>query len=473
MSSFFLILLLAAGSLFAQTDYTSEINKINDLLKDDFFISSGISISVYDLTENKPVFEKDPWKLLRPASNMKILTTAAGLLFLGEEYKFATGLWYTGSILNNILYGDLYVEGGCDPDFTTSDLDSLVIQIVNSGITGISGKIYFDTSMKDSLFWGNGWMWDDDPSTDAPYLSSLNINDNAVKIFLKPGLQNDPASIRTIPNTSFIKVYNNTITKNKIENPLNVTRDWLNRKNDFIASGEISESDPETAVILNVYNPEGYFAALFCEKLKEMNVAFDEITGLAHVPESAVKVASVERPFDSVLVNLNKISDNLSAEMVLYALSEKYYGRPASAQNGLKMIDSLVLLTGNDPDNYVFADGSGVSHYNLISAALINSILEYFYYTRNDLFLKLYNSFPSAGVDGTLRNRMRNTRSENNVHAKTGTLSGVSSLSGYLTSKNGNFLSFSIMIQNYKGSSAAARKFQDIICNIFTGELYN
>jgi serine-type D-Ala-D-Ala carboxypeptidase/endopeptidase (penicillin-binding protein 4) len=133
---------------------------------------------VYDLTEKQTVFEKDAQKLLRPASNMKILTSAAGLLFLGEEYKFRTSVLYTGSIINGVLLGDLYIKGGCDPDFTTSDLDSIINALLKADIREVSGKIYIDLSMKDELFWGKGWMWDDDPSTDAPYLSALNINDN-------------------------------------------------------------------------------------------------------------------------------------------------------------------------------------------------------------------------------------------------------------------------------------------------------
>jgi serine-type D-Ala-D-Ala carboxypeptidase/endopeptidase (penicillin-binding protein 4) len=155
--------------------------------------------------------------------------------------------------------------------------------------------------------------------------------------------------------------------------------------------------------------------------------------------------------------------------MVLYALAEKYYGRGAAAKDGIKLIDSLISLAGHNPGDYVLADGSGVSHYNLISTELINDILKYFFFNQYDLYQKLYSSFPAAGVDGTLRTRMKKSSSENNVHAKTGTLSGVSSLSGYLSSTKGNLLSFSIMLQNYRGSAVKARYFQDTICNILTG----
>jgi serine-type D-Ala-D-Ala carboxypeptidase/endopeptidase (penicillin-binding protein 4) len=455
--------------VFPQTEYLQVQNRIGELLKDEFFASSSISLSIYDLTQDQIVFEIDSKKLLRPASNMKILTSAAGLLFLGEEYNFRTNLYYTGAIINQTLYGDLYIEGGCDPDFTSDDLDSLITALARNNIYDISGDIFIDLTMKDTLFWGNGWMWDDDPSTDAPYLSALNINDNAVMVLIKPGQPGNPAFIRTEPVTDYVTIINETITTNEFLPSAFITRDWVNRTNNIIARGKVAPADSEIAVLLNIFSPENYFMYLFYEKMEENGIRAGKVYLKSGVPDKAVNFYTFARSLDTVVVNLNKISDNLSAEMVLYALGEKYYGRPATARNGLRLIDSLIILAGHNPSDYVLADGSGVSHYNLISANLINDILKYYHNTEGNLFTKLYNSFPVAGVDGTLRNRMRRTSSENNVRAKTGTLSGVSSLSGYLTNKRGNTLSFSIIIQNYRGSSAYARYIQDVICNILSG----
>ncbi|OGU78958.1 MAG: D-alanyl-D-alanine carboxypeptidase/D-alanyl-D-alanine-endopeptidase, partial [Ignavibacteria bacterium RBG_16_35_7] len=163
---------------------------------------------------------------------------------------------------------------------------------------------------------------------------------------------------------------------------------------------------------------------------------------------------------------LNKTSDNLSTEMTLFALSERYFGRPASAKNGLKMIDSLIIVCGLNPKDYKLVDGSGVSHYNLVTAELLLSVLKHFYYSEPNLFESLYNSFPIAGFDGTLENRMEKTKAEKNVHAKTGTLSGVSSLSGYVKNKKGNMIAFSILVQNYNDNSKQARDFIDDVCEV-------
>ena len=130
-------------------------------------------------------------------------------------------------------------------------------------------------------------------------------------------------------------------------------------------------------------------------------------------------IFTFSRTYDSVIVNLNKTSDNLSTEMTLFALSERYFGRPASAKNGLKMIDSLIIVCGLNPKDYKLVDGSGVSHYNLVTAELLLSVLKHFYYSEPNLFESLYNSFPIAGFDGTLENRMKKTKAEKALEAMT------------------------------------------------------
>ena len=141
-------------------------------------------------------------------------------------------------------------------------------------------------------------------------------------------------------------------------------------------------------------------------------------------------------------------------------------GAPATANDGLTAVKRLIDSIGFNSNEYSIADGSGVSHYNLGSAELILKILKYFYYERKDLFSLFYNSLAIAGVDGTLKNRMKDTSAQNNVHAKTGTLNGVSNLSGYVTARNGHLLAFSIMIQNYVDESSEARSFQNKICEL-------
>lgn len=451
MKKILILFLVISFQAFPQTLKT----KIDNVLQDKFFDRCLIAVQIEGLTTGKTLYKKNEKILLHPASNMKIITSAAGLLYLGPEYEFKTDLYYDGFISNDTLYGNLYVVGGCDPDFVTQDFYAFVNEIKSLNISVINGSIYGDISFKDSLYWGKGWMWDDDPSFDAPYLSALNLNDNCVEVLING--QYDSAIIN--PRTKYV-------TLNRIENDesLFIDRDWINKKNEILIIGKNDFKD--YSVIVNVLEPEKYFLKVFSEILDSNNIKLNGNLEIKNLPGQINLLHSFTRKFSDIIDNLNKTSDNLSAEMTLLALAEKYFGKPANAKNGISVIEKMIELIGLSPSDYRIVDGSGVSHYNVVTTELLSTLLKYFYNKRPELYEILYNSFPIAGIDGTLENRMRNTLAENNVHAKTGTITGVSTLSGYVTTKIKHTLAFSIMIQNYVGSSSKAKEFQDQISKI-------
>ncbi len=464
------IFFLSATCVFPQPFDKQIQSKIEQLYKNKYFESTLVAVDIYDLTKKKVLYQKNNKQLLHPASNMKVLTSAAGLKFLGKDYQFKTSLCYEGEIVDSVLAGHLYVVGGCDPDFTSNDLEVLIAKVKEIGISKITGNIYGDVSTTDSLFWGNGWMWDDDPSTDAPYMSALNINDNSITLTGVFEEQSGQFIVRSIPETNYIEIINKVALDDTKTLHFNIGRDWINRTNKFFVEGNLTKDDFNErnyfSQQFNIFQPEYYFLTLFKESLIRNGIAFTGDLRLKSLTGNSHHIYTFLRAYDSVIVNLNKTSDNLSAEMTLRVLAERYYGKPASAKNGLKIIDSLIILSGLNPNDYRLVDGSGVSHYNLISAELLLSILKYFYYEEPDLYKILYESFPIAATNGTLESRMKKTKAENNVHAKTGTLSGVSSLAGYVKNHQGHMLAFSILIQNYVGSSKQARDFIDTVCEI-------
>ena len=473
-SNFLLILiflLFFISNLFPQRDQKQLVSSINKILSDPFFEQTIAALDIFDLTDSVSLFKKNETLLLRPASNMKLLTSAAALINLGEDFQFKTELFHTGIIEGDKLYGDLYVVGGFDPDFSTTDLDSFVNSINSLGIKELTGGIYGDISKKDSLYWGKGWMWDDDPDATAPYLSALNINDNVIKVFVEGSDVDSPAVVTTIPQTNFIKIKNNclTVSSNSSEDYF-ATRDWVDKQNTILVEGKISKTSvidtSERTTKLNLLYPDKYFLTLFSEKLVDNGINVNEPIRIETLPNNSVFLKSINRTIDSVLVDLNKESDNLNAEMLIYVMALSDSGAPATEENGLANIKKLIDTLGFDPDNFSIADGSGVSHYNLVSAELLNRLLRFMYYERKDLFELFYESLPVAGVDGTLKNRMKNISAENNVHAKTGTLNGVSNLSGYVTAENGHLISFSILMQNFVKEYSVARNFQNKICEL-------
>ncbi|MEW6702018.1 MAG: D-alanyl-D-alanine carboxypeptidase/D-alanyl-D-alanine-endopeptidase [Bacteroidota bacterium] len=460
----FLILLQSCATL--SQDSLHFQNRIDSLLTSDFFKSSQAAISVYNLTENKSLYQHNEKILLRPASNQKILTTAAAYLFLGADYNFKTTLYHTGEIEDSVCKGDIYIAGGLDPDFTSRDLDSLVREIKNFGIKEIHGNLYADVSTMDSLFWGKGWMWDDDPAPFAAYLSPLNINKNSIRIGYKPAETGSPAEIELIPQTNFFQIKNSSVTIDTGKTTLTITRDWLNRNNTIQIEGSISKLAKHDTILLNVFNPAYYFLGLMKESFERNGISFKGNTDTLTLRVNSKKIFSLEHNIEPIITNTNKTSDNLSAEMILRALALKSSNKSASAKNGILFIDSLITLAGLNAENYYIADGSGLSFYNLLSAELLMEILKYLYFKQPELFVKFFNTLPISGYDGTLSNRMKESPAYKRVHAKTGTLRGASSLSGYLQSKKGHLIAFSILIQNYVGSANQARELQDKICEM-------
>ena len=462
-----LLLILSYSNLsFPQVSSSSFESDLDSLLSSDFFSKSQIAIDIFDLTNNKLLYSKNEKLLMRPASVEKILTTATALKFLGTDYKFKTGFYHTGSIEDSVCKGDLYIVGGFDPCFSYNDLDSVIGEIKNYGINEIRGNCYADVSAGDSLFWGNGWMWDDDPGAFAAYLSPLNIEKNQVKIICLPDTAGGSAIVKMYPANNFLPVENYSITSDTGQTNLTITRDWLNRSNKIIVKGNINLIDHPDTFSVNIYNPTKYFLDLLSESLTKHGVVFRGRTDTLTLHGNYDKIFSLERNVDSVIVYTNKNTYNLGAEMLLRATATEYFPKSISAEEGITLVDSLISLCGFNPSNFKIADGSGLSFYNLLTAELVTSILKYIYFNEEKLFVALYNSFPIAGYDGTLKTRMRESNVEKRVRAKTGTLSGVSNLAGYIRSRNGNLLTFTIFIQNYTGSADYARSVQDKICEL-------
>src|SRR4030067_129903 len=301
------------------------LERLDNLLSNNFFESTLAAVDVYDLSQKQVIYQKNNKYLMHPASNMKILTSAAGLFFLGPDYNFETTLYYKGDIKDGVLNGDIYVTGGFDPYFAIYDLDYFVNAIDSLGIKEINGNLFADVSRMDTMYWGEGWMWDDDPSTDVPYLSSLNINLNSVDIFLLGTNVGEKAQVILNPHSDYFKIINETVTIPPDEdNSYYITRDWMNKKNTIVAMGKVKKrthiSGEEEPVSLNVYRPDLYFLTLFKDVLERKQIKVKGNIDNFWLPYGAIHLRTFSRPFTEVIKRINKVSSNLNAEMVLYAM---------------------------------------------------------------------------------------------------------------------------------------------------------
>ena len=176
--------------------------RIDALIEHKLPAGSNVAISVYDLTVGKPLYGYQADKLSRPASTMKLLTTITALSRPEADEPFRTEVWYQGTIERDTLQGNMYVIGGYDPEFDEEALDSLVATVARFPFSVIKGKVYGDVSMKDSLYWGSGWLWDDTPYSFQPYLSPLMLNKGVVKVTATPGERGDSARLECTPPSS-------------------------------------------------------------------------------------------------------------------------------------------------------------------------------------------------------------------------------------------------------------------------------
>lgn len=204
------------------------------------------------------------------------------------------------------------------------------------------------------------------------------------------------------------------------------------------------------------------FTERFIEELREAGVTVEAFNTEGKLPDGAFAVCARFHTIDQILMRMMKDSDNLFAESMFYQIAAACGSRPAKATHARTAIRNVIRKSGLTPSVYKIADGSGLSLYNYVSAELEVALLRYAY-KNSEIFNHLYHSMPVAGEDGTLRNRMRGSAADGNVHAKTGTLTGIRSLAGYCTAANGHMLCFAIINQGVMhGNNGKA--FQDRVC---------
>ena len=405
---------------------------------------------VYDLTADSAIYGYNDFKVLRPASTQKIITAVSALHLLGVNYQYKTRACYTGVLQDSVLRGNIYVIGGFDPVFSESNFSDLVDAVCELGIKRIEGRVLGDISMKDSTIWGEGWCWDDAPSDVEPYLSPLMVNRGCVVVRASGN------KATTEPQSSFVTM--NPLGPGKFS----ATRNWISNGNIITTTGTGSKS-------ISVYRPDLFFVCTLCDRLKERGITIASpdsskpIYGTGTLPTSkTVEFFCMTRSLGQLLNKTLKDSDNLYAESMLYLIANAKAGKWATAADARHAIDAIIKQAGESPSYSRVADGSGVSLYDYTTPRTLVAMLRFAYKDQN-IFSNFYPALPIAGMDGTLNSRMTQGNAFGNVRAKTGTVSGVSCLAGYVTASNGNMLAFSILCNGCL-KIANAKALQNKLC---------
>ena len=443
---------------------------IDAVLSDSVFTATSAGIKVVSVASGEVLYEKGSKLLVHPASNMKLLTSLTAIKVLGKDYGIKTSVFLDTLIINGVVYGNIYLKGYGDPDLRTADLDTLASQLRSLGIRRVAGDVIADNYFFDDLYWGNGWMWDDEPDPDEMFISSLSVNKNCILVNVMPTLvEGDSVIVSSDPPTSYVSLLSEARTvKDSAINPVQVTRMFKERLNAITIRGEIQKGSLPLARRVSLWRPELYAAQLFKEALLRAGILVFGQPKTAPTPFSTREAVSHAWPLDSVVIAMDKVSDNLSAENLLKIIGARKRGVPGSAQNGLFVVNESLAAMGIDTTSILIADGSGVSHYNLLSPEMLVQLLTAAAKSP-DVFPLFYESLPIAGIDGTLARRMTTPPAAGNLRAKTGSISGVSTLSGYVKTNDGELLAFSFMMQNFIQPTSTFRAAQDKIGQLLAG----
>jgi D-alanyl-D-alanine carboxypeptidase/D-alanyl-D-alanine-endopeptidase (penicillin-binding protein 4) len=375
-------------------------------------------VLIVDPRTGDTLYSQNAGKLFMPASNMKVITSTAALTLLGPDYTYKTTFLTDGPLQDSVLDGDLIVIGRGDPTISdnmrgvaTTVMDALADSIRAHGIRQITGRLArVGNAFPDSIH-GYGWEWDDLGEYYAAGVDELIFNEGMA-----------PTTPRPPPDTVRDSAYSGP-AKDPATAYLNALNDALIRKGITLDAGVLDSILPTPIKMDTLF----VFTSL---------------------------------PMRNILPALLKPSQNQIAEILLKTIGLERGGM-GTADSARKIVGQQLLAWGVQPDGFVIRDGSGLSRHDLLTPETLVRVLDRI--QQDTAFAVFYNALPIAGIDGTLKDRMKGTLAEGNAHAKTGSISNARTLSGYVTTADGERLIFSILASNWTGPTSAVTGVADRI----------
>jgi D-alanyl-D-alanine carboxypeptidase/D-alanyl-D-alanine-endopeptidase (penicillin-binding protein 4) len=449
-------------------------------------------IEVVDLESGKTLYRWNADRFFVPASNTKLFTTAMALTRLGPDFTFQTRVVSDAAPdANGRIGGPLRLVGGGDPNLSAraipyhrgpisgdplAAIEDLADQIAARGVKRIDGDIIGDDTWYAWEPYAAGWGIEDPESDDGPPISALTINDNAFAVTVWPGVrEGDIAGLDLNPPLDPFRFDNRVLTAAP-GSPRRLRYSRLPGSPDLHLWGAVSQ--PQTLVFA-MDDPARYAAEALRSALEDRGIAVAGQATSVHeypseaadltqrpptAPPSGVELARrVSAPLFEDLRITDKVSQNLHAELALRAVA-RARRNIGTFEAGLEELKTFLAEVGVAPEQYNIHDGSGLARLNLVTPSAVIALLRFMH---DSAHAKEWMSLlPVGGEDGTLANRFTGTPAAGRVHAKTGSLSHVSALSGYIERVNGKWVVFSILVNNYNTPTADVRGAMDRICNL-------
>lgn len=467
----------ARGGVLPALSPVAELRRAADsLVNDPMFRSALWGILVVDPDRGDTLYKHNAGKLFIPASNQKVLTGSVALRHLGPDFRYITTFSSTGTIEYGVLRGDLVVTGSGDP--TVSDrmagdamtpLRAIADSLAARGVTRVSGGIVRGGDAFPGSALGFGWSWNSLDSPSFAGVDELNFNEGITRLVVRGGLTSgETPTVTSMPARTFprIRMLARTGMAQAATAPQRGGRARVRARPDssdmsvLIIEGEIAPGD-SAMISITQRDPSAAYLSALKEALADRGIVVEgEVSPFWPVngPHPLFSVASA--PLRDILGPFLKPSQNAIGEILLRTLGSVKTG-VGSPDSGARVVSSQLLEWGALPDGFVVRDGSGLSRNDVVTP---ETLVKIFAAMRGDTaFRVFYDALPIAGVDGTIRGRMRDTPAAGNVRAKTGTLGMVRSLSGYVTTADGRLLIFSMIANNWLVPVREVERVQDAI----------
>ncbi|HAQ07448.1 MAG TPA: D-alanyl-D-alanine carboxypeptidase/D-alanyl-D-alanine-endopeptidase [Bacillus bacterium] len=444
-----------AQAIVTSQDFPAEITK---LLNNEAALNGSLAgVSVRSAEDGEILYEHMGDTRLTPASVLKLFTAAAALSVLGEDYTFSTEILSDGKISGGTLDGDIYFKGKGDPTLLPEYIANIAKDLRGIGIKRVKGNLIADDTWYDNVRYSSDLNWNDEHEYYGAQISSLTVSPNkdydsgTVIVNIDPGDESGrKGKISLKPSTDYVKIVNQIITVDKKgEKSLNIER--IHGTNTILLKGTIPIESKTAKEWVAVWEPADYAASLLKSSLEKHGIeVVGKIKRGAAAENMNVLLKHDSMPLSSLLVPFMKLSNNGHAEVLIKEMG-KVVKDEGSWEKGLEVMETELAKFNVNTERIVLRDGSGISHANLLPANEVTALL--YSVQAQKWFPVFQHSLPVAGqsdrfVGGTMRNRLKAEPYSKNVLAKTGTLTGVSTLSGYAKTKSGKTLIFSVLLNN-------------------------